>query len=46
MFFGSKKGLIAFYPEKLINNSEAINLKLTNLKIFNNAVDVFDKIDN
>ena len=46
LFFGSKKGLIAFYPEQLISSSEYINLKLTNLKVFNNIVNVFDEIEN
>ncbi|QTD38155.1 ATP-binding protein [Polaribacter batillariae] len=46
LFFGSKKGLIAFYPEKLISDSNPINLKLTSLKIFNNVVNVLNKVEN
>ncbi len=46
LFFGSKKGLIAFYPEELISDSKPINLKLTNLKVFNDVVNVQDEIEN
>ncbi|MDY7395009.1 two-component regulator propeller domain-containing protein [Aureibaculum sp. 2210JD6-5] len=46
LFFGSKKGLVAFYPEQLISDSKPINLKLTNLKVFNDVVNVLDKIEN
>ena len=45
LFFGSKKGLVSFYPEQLINTPKPINLKLTNLKVFNNVVNVLDKIE-
>ncbi|MCF7568457.1 ATP-binding protein [Sabulilitoribacter arenilitoris] len=45
LFFGSKKGLVSFYPEQLINTPRPINLKLTNLKVFNNVVNVLDKIE-
>ncbi|MDY7396072.1 two-component regulator propeller domain-containing protein [Aureibaculum sp. 2210JD6-5] len=46
LFFGSKKGLIAFYPENLISTVSPINLMITNFRIFNDDVNVFEKIDN
>jgi len=45
LFFGSKKGLVSFYPEQLRNDKKTINLKLTTLKIFNEAIEVFDTIE-
>ena len=46
LFFGSKKGLISFYPEELLSGSKPINLKLTNLKVFNDVVNVLDEVEN
>lgn len=44
LYFGSKKGLIAFYPKQLKRKSTPINLMLTNFRIFNNDVAVYEKI--
>ncbi|QTD37635.1 response regulator [Polaribacter batillariae] len=46
LFFGSKKGLIAFYPEQLINKPTPINLLITNLRIFNNDINPLEQIEN
>ncbi len=45
LFFGSKKGLIAFYPNQLKTKSIPINIKLTNFKIFNKNVNVNERIE-
>ncbi|MEX0314956.1 MAG: two-component regulator propeller domain-containing protein [Allomuricauda sp.] len=45
LFFGSKKGLIAFYPEKLSSKFDSINLQLTSFRIFNNEVKANEMID-
>ena len=46
LFFGSKRGLIAFYPKNLKSTSSSLNLTLTNFRIFNNDINVFDIIEN
>ncbi|GAA3580566.1 two-component regulator propeller domain-containing protein [Snuella lapsa] len=45
LFFGSKKGLVSFYPNKLITKPEPINLLLTNFQIFNKTVRVNELIE-
>ncbi|QLC65973.1 response regulator [Flavobacterium sp. LPB0248] len=46
LYFGSKKGLVSFYPDQLDFPSTPINLLVTNFRIFNNTVDVNKPIDN
>ncbi|WP_299553814.1 hybrid sensor histidine kinase/response regulator transcription factor [Seonamhaeicola sp.] len=45
LFFGSKKGLVSFYPNKLIVKPEPINLLLTNFQIFNKNIQVNEFIE-
>ena len=45
LYFGSKKGLVAFYPHQLHTSSEPQNSKLVNLRIFNETIDVGDNIE-
>ena len=45
LYFGSKKGLVAFYPHQLQTPSEPQNLKLVGLRIFNENVDVGGHIE-
>lgn len=45
LFFGSKKGLVAFYPNQLNIKPEPINLKLTNFQIFNKDIRVNETME-
>ncbi len=45
LFFGSKKGLIAFYPSLLNTQSAPINLMLTNFKLFNEDIETNEAIE-
>ena len=45
LFFGSKKGLIAFYPSLLNTQSAPINLILTNFRLFNEDIEANEVIE-
>ncbi len=45
LFFGSKKGLVAFFPENLETRNAPIDLKLTGFRLFNDKVNVHQKIE-
>ncbi len=45
LFFGSKRGLIAFHPEQLGSKTDSINLQLTSFRIFNNEISAKEVID-
>ncbi len=45
LFFGSKKGLVAFYPNLLNTQSTPINLELTNFRLFNEDIEVHEAIE-
>ncbi|PIA77838.1 hypothetical protein BFR04_10475 [Gaetbulibacter sp. 4G1] len=45
LFFGSKKGLIAFYPSLLNTQSAPINLMLTNFRLFNEDIEANEAIE-
>lgn len=45
LFFGSKKGLVAFYPNLLNSQFTKINLKLTNFRLFNEDIEVNESIE-
>ncbi len=40
LFFGTQRGILAFYPEELFENKTTSPLLLTGLKIFNKDVDI------
>ncbi|MFC2089123.1 two-component regulator propeller domain-containing protein, partial [Calditrichota bacterium] len=46
MFFGSSKGLIAFYPERLIQNPDVPNILITDFKIFNEPIPIKNENSN
>ncbi len=45
LFFGSKKGLVSFYPDQLNVKPEPINLLVTNFQIFNKDISANEIID-
>jgi len=45
MFYGSAKGLISFYPDRLIQNPDLPNILITDFKLFNEPV-LIKKEDN
>ena len=45
LFFGSKKGLVSFYPDQLNVKAEPINLLFTNFQIFNKDISANELID-